>query len=84
MTTPDSFDSPNISPDQSLLVEASWLLREGHRSLGVLAAVKACDVAIVRSIRASLSAAGRPQLFESLEETTGGFDLRRASVRRLY
>ena len=84
MTAPESIDAPKITPDQSLLVEASWLLREGQRSLAVLAALKACDIAIVRAIRSKLVEMNKPQMYGCLTEATGGFDLRHNNARELY
>jgi hypothetical protein len=84
MSNADSFDSPEITADQSLLVEASWLLREGHRKLAILAAVKACDVAIVRSVRSKLDSMGKAQMYDCLTDSIGGFDLRHTNALQLY
>ena len=84
MPDPDTVASLKFSADQTLLVESGWLMREGHRTLAVLAAMKACDVVIVRAVRKKLDDTNQTALFASLRESTGGFDLRQANSLQLY
>ncbi len=80
MTMSDPADSPHITIDQSLLVEAHWMLREGHRTVAVLTAMKACEIVVARAVREKLVEMKVGQLYDCLREAVGGFDLRHGNA----
>jgi hypothetical protein len=84
MSSGDSADAPQISVDQSLLVEAKWMLREGHRTVAALTAMKACEVVVARAVRAKLAELKIAHLYPCLRESVGAFDLRHGNPCHLY
>jgi hypothetical protein len=73
-----------LSVDRALLVEANWLLREGHRMVAVLTAIQACEVVMACAVRRRLDEKGLAELYPALRESVGGFDLRNPSACQLY
>ena len=80
----DSAEFPHISIDQSLLVEAVWMLREGHRTVAVLIAMKACEVVVARAIRKKLVESNVGHLYPCLREAVGESDFRHSNPCQLY
>jgi hypothetical protein len=80
----NSHDSPEITIDQSLLVEANWLLRQGHRMIAVFIAIKACEVVVARAVRNALAEKNLGHLYGGLREAVGHFDVRHGNPCRLY
>ena len=84
VTMSDLAKSPHISIDQSLLVEASWMLREGHRTAAVLIAMKACEVVVARAIHKKLVESNVGHLYPCLREAVGESDFRHRNPCQLY
>lgn len=80
----DSADAAQISIDQSLLVEATWMLREGHRTVALLTAMKACEVVVTRAVRKKLGELNLDRMYDCLRESVGGFDLRNENALHTY
>jgi len=80
----DPAEIPQISIDQSLLVEAGWMLREGHRTVAVLIAMKACEVVVARAIHKKLDESNVGRLYPCLRETVGKSDFRESNTCQLY
>ena len=80
----DPAEPPHISIDQSLLVDAGWMLREGHRAVAVLIAMKACEVVVARAIRKKLVESNVEHLYPCLREAMGESDFRQSNPCQLY
>ena len=77
-------DTPQITVEQALLVEANWLLRQGHRTIAVFIAIKACEVVVSRAVRTKLTEMNLGHLYGSVREAVGHFDIRHGNPCQLY